>query len=533
MMSQRHVHFVGVCGTGMAAAAVLMRERGCRVTGSDSGAYPPMSTYLEREGIPFAPTFDPSHLVPPPDLVVIGNAISRGNPEVEEVLDQKIPFISLPELLRKELIGGKRSLVITGTHGKTTCSSLLAWILESSGRAPSFFVGGIPINFGCGIRRAGGSEVVLEGDEYDTAFFDKRPKFLHYVPDLVLINNIEFDHADIYSSLMDVEKAFASLLRLIPHSGRVVANRDDPVVRRVLERTFCPVEWFGRAATEGLWLISDLEPQGDKIAFSVHKDGRLVGRLTLSLMGDHNAINAAGVYVCCRSLGLTHREIETGFRTFQGVRRRLDNRGTFRDVMIFEDFAHHPTAISKTLAAIQSHHPGHPIWAVFEPRSNTTRRNFFQKELAKAFRIANQVIVGAVYKEEVIDLLKREGVYTNFHFLGYRSDVPEILAESDVLCHPAFIEVFPRVILEAMASRLPVISTYAGAIPEMVEDKKTALLVKAGDARTLSEAIGAIDSNMHLRKRMGEAGFQRVKERFSLELHTKKVCELYEKLIGD
>lgn len=402
MSSQRHVHFMGICGTGMAAAAALMKEKGSRITGSDSGVYPPMSTYLERQGIPFAMSFDPSNLIPRPDLVVIGNSLSRGNPEVEEVLDLKIPYVSLPELLKGELIHGKRSIVVTGTHGKTTSTSLLAWVLETCGRDPSFFVGGIPLNFGRGIKWARGTEVVLEGDEYDTAFFDKRPKFLHYVPDLLIINNIQFDHADIYRDLADIEKAFASVHRLIPRSGLVVANMDEPAVRRVLEETFCPVEWFG-LAKKAPWQVSDTEAEGKGIAFTLRHKGQLIGRLHLPLMGEHNALNGTAVYIACQWLGLTREEIEKGFATFQGVRRRLDKRGIFGGVTIFDDFAHHPTAIAKTIAAIGYHHPGRSIWAVFEPRSNTTRRNLFQKELAGAFQGTSEAIIGAVYKEDSID----------------------------------------------------------------------------------------------------------------------------------
>jgi len=402
MNSQRHVHFLGICGTGMAAGAVLMKEKGCRVTGSDTGVYPPISDYLEKEGIPFANTFDPSNLVPRPDLVVIGNSLSRGNPEVEEVLDLKVPYVSLPEILKEELIRGKRSLVVAGTHGKTTSASLLAWILETCGRDPSFFVGGLPLNFGRGIKWARGSEVVLEGDEYDTAFFDKRPKFLHYVPDLVVINNIEFDHADIYRDLADIEKAFARLQGLIPRSGLIVANTDDPAVRRVLGQTFCPVEWFG-LRKGAPWQVRHIEAEGERIAWSLHHNGQLISRLHLPLLGEHNALNASSVFICCHWLGLTYEEIERGFETFQGVRRRIEKRGTFRGVTVFDDFAHHPTAISKSLAAIECHHPGHPIWAVFEPRSNTTRRNLFQKELAGAFQKAHEVVIGAVYREDRID----------------------------------------------------------------------------------------------------------------------------------
>lgn len=402
MNSHRHIHFMGICGTGMAAAAALMKEKGARVTGSDTGVYPPMSTYLQKEGIPFATRFDPSNLVPCPDLVVIGNSLSRGNPELEAALDLKIPYLSLPELLKEELVRGRRSVVVTGTHGKTTSTALLAWILEKCGRDPSFFVGGIPLNFGRGIKWARGGEVVLEGDEYDSAFFDKRPKFLHYMPDLMIVNNIEFDHADIYRDLAEIETAFARAQQVISRKGLVVANADDPTVRRALERTYCPVEWFG-FGKEATWQVTDTEAEGDGIAFSIHHSGGLSGRLHLPLMGAHNAFNATAVYISCRWLGLTHEQIAKGFATFLGVHRRMEKRGIFRGVQIFDDFAHHPTAIAKTIAAIGSHHPGYPIWAVFEPRTNTTRRDVFQQELAGAFQGAAGIVIGAVYKENTID----------------------------------------------------------------------------------------------------------------------------------
>jgi UDP-N-acetylmuramate: L-alanyl-gamma-D-glutamyl-meso-diaminopimelate ligase len=390
----------------MSAAAALMKEKGCRVTGSDSAVYSPISDFLEREGITFDSSFDASSLCSPPDLVVIGNSVSRGNPEVEEVLEKRIPYVSLPGLLRDELIQGKRSLVVTGTHGKTTSTSLLAWILACNKRDPSFFVGGIPRNFGRGIRHGKGDEVVLEGDEYDTAFFDKRSKFLHYLPDRVIVNNIEYDHADIFNNVTEIEKAFENLLKLVPRTGLVVANIDEPAVRRLLIRSFCPVEWFGMSE-EAIWRVSEMEPEEEGIAFSLCHNNRLLGRLHFPLMGVHNALNAAAVYVTCQGLGLTHREIQQGFETFQGVSRRMEKLGTFRGVTVIDDFAHHPTAITKTLDAVRFHHPGQRIWAVFEPRSHTSRRNTFQTEMGRALQRASEVIIGAVYGEAAIDSSQR------------------------------------------------------------------------------------------------------------------------------
>jgi UDP-N-acetylmuramate: L-alanyl-gamma-D-glutamyl-meso-diaminopimelate ligase len=385
----------------MAAAATLMKEKGHRVTGADAAGYPPMSTYLEQEGISFTTHFDVSNLVPPPDLVVIGNALSRGNPELEAVLDQRVPFVSLPELLREELVCGRHSLVVSGTHGKTTSASLLAWVLAASGRDPSFFIGGIPVNFGKGLQWSNGQEVVLEGDEYDSAFFDKRPKFVHYEPELMVINNIEFDHADIYTNLADVERVFSLAPRLIPQKGLIVANGDQPSVRRAMKETFCPVEWFGME-DKATWQVREPAAENEGISFGLNHRGKSTGRLHLPILGVHNAFNAAAVYVSCHWLGMSHDEIDRGFRTFRGVRRRIQNRGVFRGVTVFEDFAHHPTAIAKTIGAIRDHFPGRSIWAVFEPRSNTTRRNVFQKELAEAFRGASRVIIGRVFRPDGI-----------------------------------------------------------------------------------------------------------------------------------
>jgi UDP-N-acetylmuramate: L-alanyl-gamma-D-glutamyl-meso-diaminopimelate ligase len=406
MNTPKHIHFLGICGTGMAAAAALLKEKGHHVTGSDSGTYPPMSTYLEKESIPFTRHFEPSNVIPPPDVVVVGNAISRGNLELEEILDRKIPYVSLAELIREELIRGKQSLVVTGTHGKTTTASLLAWVLERNGRDPSFFVGGIPTNFGRGIGRGTGNHVVLEGDEYDTAFFDKRPKFLHYLPDVLIINNIEFDHADIYRDMTEVKRAFIQLQRLVPRKGLIIGNADEPVVTDVLNKSFCRVEWFG-ATEDAPWRVTDVEPQGNTTLFSLWHGGHCIGRFRLPLMGTHNAMNAAAVYVVCHWLGLGHEETVQGFETFRGVQRRLDHRGTYGGVVVFDDFAHHPTAIQKTLHAIQSHYAGHPIWAVFEPRTHTMRRNLLQKELAHAFEGAARVIIGGVYRGETVDQAQR------------------------------------------------------------------------------------------------------------------------------
>jgi UDP-N-acetylmuramate: L-alanyl-gamma-D-glutamyl-meso-diaminopimelate ligase len=394
--SEMRIHFVGIAGTAMGNVAQMMRAMGHTVTGSDENVYPPMSNLLAAAGCEIMNGFGAANLDPAPDLVVIGNRMSRGNEEVEAVLDRKLPYTSLPELLKRELIEGRTSIVLTGTHGKTTTSSLMAWVLESSGRSPSFMIGGAPGNFSAGWQyRADSPHVVLEGDEYDTAFFDKRSKFVHYLPSALLINNIVFDHADIYGSLAEIQLAFRRLVNIVPRNGVIVANGDDAGVIDVLGNAFTPVETFGIG--EGCrWRAANIEYAADASSFDVVCDGVTEARLAVALLGEFNVRNALGVTVIARWLGLSYDEIGRGLASFRNAKRRLELKGEFGGILVYDDFAHHPTAIRETLRAMRVRHPDARLWAIFEPRSNTTRRNVFQRELADCFADADVVALAEV-----------------------------------------------------------------------------------------------------------------------------------------
>jgi UDP-N-acetylmuramate: L-alanyl-gamma-D-glutamyl-meso-diaminopimelate ligase len=377
----KSVHFVGICGTAMASVAVLCRDLGYIVTGSDENVYPPMSTFLESRCISMFSGYRETNLDHHPGLVVIGNAVRRGNPEVERVLDEEWNYCSLPELVRDFILRGRHSVVIAGTHGKTTTTSLLAWVLESAGLSPSFLIGGIPNNFTSGGARltllpsgdigvpAYGRYFVVEGDEYDTAFFDKRSKFVHYLPSTVILNNVEFDHADIFPDLAAVKRAFRQLVAVVPHRGLIVANGEDANVREVVMGAQCRVRFFS---------IADF------------------GGFNITLAGEHNQRNAAAVAVCAAELGLSRDQIQRGFATFTGVKRRMEVRGEAAGITVLDDFAHHPTALVQTIRAIRGKYPQRRVWALFEPRSNTTRRNIFQNELADALAEADGAFVAKV-----------------------------------------------------------------------------------------------------------------------------------------
>ncbi len=391
----KSVHFIGIGGTAMASAAVAMQERGYSVSGSDQQViYPPMSTFLASRGIGVRCGYSEANLSHQPDLVVIGNAISRGNPEAEHVLDHKLRYCSLPELLKECFIRGKRSLVVTGTHGKTTTTSLLAWVFETAGLNPSFLIGGIPGNFGQGARFTDSEWFILEGDEYDTAFFDKRSKFVHYLPEVGIINNLEMDHADIFSSLAEIQLSFQRFIQLIPRNGLLLGNGDEPNLGRLLAARHCPVKRFGLGANNdirGGGLV--LRPDGSEFQFGDT-------RFTLPLIGEFNVRNALAVAACARHCGVTDAHIQRAFSSFQGIQRRMEVRGEVRGIAVVDDFGHHPTAIRETLRALRVRFPGRRLWAVFEPRSNTTRRNVFQTELVDALERADRIVVAEVARLE-------------------------------------------------------------------------------------------------------------------------------------
>ncbi|HEV8543336.1 MAG TPA: UDP-N-acetylmuramate:L-alanyl-gamma-D-glutamyl-meso-diaminopimelate ligase [Verrucomicrobiae bacterium] len=390
----KSVHFVGICGTAMASAAAAMVERGYVVTGSDQNVYPPMSTFLAEKGIPVISGYSENNLRDKPDLVVIGNAISRGNLEAEAVLEQKLRYCSLPELLREFFIRGRKSLVVTGTHGKTTTSSLLAWVFEHSRKNPSYLIGGIPNNLQQGARFTDSEFFIIEGDEYDTAFFDKRSKFVHYLPEVVIINNIEFDHADIFENLGAIQLSFKRLINLVPRNGLLLGNGDDGNIEPLLGVKHCPIARFGFGENCGI-RATDLRLDGAGSRFRVGGHD-----FQVPLIGELNVRNALAVVACARHYGLSEAEIQSAFDTFMGVKRRMEIRGVSGGVTVIDDFGHHPTAIRETMRALRVRFPGQRVWAVFEPRSNTTRRNVFQNEITEALAMADGVVVAQVARLE-------------------------------------------------------------------------------------------------------------------------------------
>ncbi len=400
-----HIHLSGIGGSAMSPLAGMLAERGYRVTGSDAGVYPPASTFLESLGIKWTNGFNEANLQPHPDLVVIGNALSRGNPEVEYILDHKLAYRSMPQILEEFFIPGRDSLIVTGTHGKTTTTSLLTWILHVAGRRPDFLIGGIAENFGRSYGLGGGNEIVLEGDEYDSAFFDKGPKFLHYHPDEIIITSLEFDHADIYADLAAIELQFRRLVNLVPRRGRIVAWGDDDSlaapVRRVIEKAPCRVETFGLGGKPD-WIAGDLEYVENEIHFRIVRHGEEILRARFPIAGRHNVLNALAASAIALGRDVPRDAVAEALATFRGVRRRLQVRGEAGGVLIVDDFAHHPTAIRATLEAARSRWPGRRIWAAFEPRSNTMRRNVFEAPLADALSAADAIVLGSVNRANLL-----------------------------------------------------------------------------------------------------------------------------------
>ena len=386
----------------MASAAVAMHELGYQVTGSDQDViYPPMSTFLAERGIRVMAGYAEVNLSQRPDLVVVGNAISRGNPEAEAVLERKLRYCSLPELLKEFFIRGRRSLVVTGTHGKTTTASLLAWVLESAGLNPSFLIGGIPRNLGQGARFTDSEWFVIEGDEYDTSFFDKRSKFVHYLPEVAILNNLEFDHADIFPTLADIQLSFRRFIHLIPRNGLLLANGDEANITPLLDVRHCPIKRFGLGVDNEL-RASGLVLKEDSSEFELGGT-----RFRIPMVGELNVRNALAVTAAARHCGIRDSVIQSAFDSFSSVKRRMEVRGEAGGVTVIDDFGHHPTAIRETVRALRVKFPGRRIWAVFEPRSNTTRRNVFQQELVDALERADVVVVAEVARLEQLPLGER------------------------------------------------------------------------------------------------------------------------------
>ena len=397
------IHLIGVCGTAMATLAAMLKRKGHDVRGSDQDVYPPMSDFLASEAIPTLAGYRAEHITGDLDLVVIGNAISRGNPELEEVLDRKIRYCSLPEAIREQFLWGARSIVIAGTHGKTTTTSLAGWVLTHGGLDPSVLIGGIARNFGdhgSSYRLGQGRDFVIEGDEYDSAFFDKTAKFLKYLPDVAVINNVEFDHADIYADFEAVMLAFRRLVSLVPRRGLLLVGADSAAARALAEKAVSRVETFG-TGDEMDWQAHDLEPAGASTRFKVRRSGSPFGVFEVPLVGAHNVRNALAAIAVATEAGVGAERIGDALRAFAGVKRRLEVVGVADGVTVYDDFAHHPTAVAETLAGLRASNPAARIWAVFEPRSASSCRRVFQDDFARAFTGADEVLIAPIFRSRL------------------------------------------------------------------------------------------------------------------------------------
>jgi UDP-N-acetylmuramate: L-alanyl-gamma-D-glutamyl-meso-diaminopimelate ligase len=452
----KRIHIIAICGTGMAALAGLLKKAGQVVTGSDTQIYPPMSTLLQEAGIPCKIGYDPAHIEPNTDLVIIGNAVGKTNPEVVATLERGLPVLSMPEALGEFFLKGKQSLVVAGTHGKTTTSSLLAWVLTSAGFDPGMMIGGWVKNFNSNHRLGKGDFFVVEGDEYDTAFFDKGPKFLHYQPRHAILTSIEFDHGDIYPDLAAIKQAFRKFVALLPAEGLLVTAAGDPVVKEVVKEAACRVETYGidkeadslgdGAATS--WQADQIQMTGDLLAFDVFYHRKKLGTIRSPLVGRHNLKNSLAVIALAHRIGVPWEKIVEGVLTFQGVKRRQEVVGEVRDILIIDDFAHHPTAIAETLAALRLRYPSRRLWAVFEPRSATSRRNVFQKEFVASFHAADRIILADLFAPEKIPAehrLNPEQIVSDLVALGKEalflstpdqivSELVKHLQSGDVVC---------------------------------------------------------------------------------------------------
>jgi UDP-N-acetylmuramate: L-alanyl-gamma-D-glutamyl-meso-diaminopimelate ligase len=455
------IHLIGVCGTAMGTLAALLKHRGHDVTGSDEHIYPPMSDFLDAEGIAVREGYEAAHVDGAIDLVVVGNAISRGNAELEAVLDRKLRYASLPEVVRDQFLWSARSVVVAGTHGKTTTTALAGWLLTSAGADPTVLVGGIARNFGrdgSSYRVGRGKEFVIEGDEYDSAYFDKTAKFLKYLPDIAVVNNIEFDHADIYEDLDEVRLAFGRFVNLVPRHGLTLLGADSPDAARLSGRARSRVETFGFAA-DATWRAEIRAPGGGPSTgsgparaesrggsrepgawFDLFRNGEPLGMFEVPLLGEHNVRNAIAAIAVGVECGVAIDVLREGLRGFRGVKRRLEVVGVSRGVTVYDDFAHHPTAVAETLKAVRAANPGGRLWAVFEPRSASSCRRVFQDDFARAFSAADQVVLASVFRsslpdaerlseERLVDDLTRAGVAAR-HLPSVEAIVEAVVAEA-------------------------------------------------------------------------------------------------------
>ncbi|HLJ88394.1 MAG TPA: UDP-N-acetylmuramate:L-alanyl-gamma-D-glutamyl-meso-diaminopimelate ligase [Candidatus Angelobacter sp.] len=401
MSDQQHVHLIGICGTAMASLAGLLRQRGFKVTGSDTAAYPPMSDFLASMSISVAQPYSEANLKPRPDLVVVGNAISRGNPELEYVLDEKMLYRSMPYVLYEQFLRTREPVVVAGTHGKTTTTSMLAWIFQTAGKDPSFLIGGVAENFGSSFALKQGKHFIVEGDEYDTAFFDKGPKFLHYFPQTVILTSVEFDHADIYKDLDAVKKSFKQLVNLVPRKGKIVAYDNNANVDECVSKAFCAVERYGFQSGSH-WQAIDVGYEPERTSWTVLREGSHWADFEFALAGEYNVLNATGAAALAAHYGIETAAIAEALKSFKSVKRRLEIKAQVDGITIIDDFAHHPTAIAETLKALRTRYPGSRLWAIFEPRSNTMRRNILEKELAHGLAQADNVVIASIFNPDAI-----------------------------------------------------------------------------------------------------------------------------------
>ena len=440
MSDKTRFHFTGICGTAMGAVAAAMKQRGFTVTGSDSSVYPPMSDFLRGQGITLTEGYREENIPPNTDVVIIGNAISRGNPEAEAALDRKLLYHSLPEVMKEYFLRGKRNFVVSGTHGKTTTSSMLAWIFKNAGRDPGYMIGGLPKNLGSGARFTDSEINVLEGDEYDTAFFDKRSKFLHYLPECVIVNNVEFDHADIYNNIDEIKLTFRRLLNIVPRHGMAYINGDEQNCLDVATAAPCPVTTVGFGENNSL-RVGNVSYDTDGSSFTL-------GDVPYStpMTGEFNVRNAAMAAAAATFAGLAPDEIRAGLESFEGVARRQELRGEAGGIKVIDDFAHHPTAIRLAVQSLRQRHPDSRLWILFEPRSNTTRRAVFQTELAEALAAADFAIVAAItdlHKFPENDRLNPDLLSADIARLGgqgwYLPDIETIIAKVKETARPGDI----------------------------------------------------------------------------------------------
>ena len=455
MSERKHVHVIGIGGSAMAPLAGMLREHGYRVTGSDSGVYPPASTLLESLGISFFHKFDAANLEPAPNLAIVGNIIARGNPEVEEVLDRKIPYRSMPEILEEVFLPGRHSIVVSGTHGKTTTTAMLAWIFHTAGKRPNFLVGGVAENFGKSYGLGGGDEFILEGDEYETAFWDRGPKFFHYHPDDLIVTSLEYDHADIYRDFETYELAFRRLVNLVPRRGRVViwgdTEESGPALRRAAEKAFCPVETYGFSAAND-WIASEMAVDGGGMRFRVSRRGECFGEFTLSASGRHNVLNAMAAMAVAYGRGIGAEDLKKALATFRSVKRRMDVKGEVRGVLVVDDFAHHPTAVRATIETARARWKGRRLWAILEPRSNSMRRKVFQETLPQALALADRVVLGGVFRAQQLgdeNRLEPEAVAESVRALGKSA---RVFPNSDSIAEQLAAEAEPGDVLLVMSN---------------------------------------------------------------------------------